>query len=212
MSAGGWGQPPGGYGQPPGGYGQPPGGYGQPPGGYGQPPGGAYGPPPGGGYGQPPGGYGQPTGQPPGYGPGAQGPAPGHPGAMGFAPTHPMGQGMSGGVEFGAGENKVMEETAKWAKGVGFIQFVQAMLQLANFSVFSLIAIPVYCCIGLGFTKGGSSLQAVSRTQGNDVPHLMTALDQFGSAFLIRIVCTCLFAGLILIAMVIGVIAAAASA
>jgi hypothetical protein len=206
---GGYGPPPGGggYGPPAGGGGYggpppggaPPGGYGGPPGGYGGPPGGGYGAPPGGGYGGPPGGYG---GQPPG-GYGAPGMQAGFGGVKGG-----FGGPMGGGVEFGPSENAVLDGAALWSKVLGVVYFVQSAGQLINLNI---IAAPITFFMGLGYWKGGTSLKHVTQTQGNDVQHLMTALDQFGTTFMIRIVCTIILIVFVAILLAIGVIAAIAS-
>ncbi len=162
-----------------------PGGYGPPGGGY-DPPGGGYGPP-GGGYG-PPGGHG---GGPPGYGPlgyGPQGYA-----AQGYGP---QGYGHAPGVEFGPAQNAEIEGTATWARVLGIVGFVQAGYQLLSVNLIGAI---ISLVIALAFFKGGGSLRTVTQTQGQDVHHLISALGQFGSAFMVRIVLTAIGLGLMLL-------------
>ncbi len=169
MQGGGWQPPPGGSGG--GGYGAPPGGGG----GYGPPGGGA---PPG--YGGPPAGY-----APSPYGAG------GGPGAMGGAPAY-------GTYEFNETENAVIDKTAGRAKLWGIISTVVGVLQIcfscgavsrpdmATYLPTGIIAIVV----GLTFLGVGNSLKSVVQTQGNDMAHMMQAMDKISTAFLIQIICT----------------------
>ena len=43
--------------------------------------------------------------------------------------------------------------------------------------------------IGVTFMGVGSSLKMVVQTQGNDLMHMMQALQKMGSAFMVQIVC-----------------------
>ncbi len=164
---------------------------------------GGWQPPPGGGqgYGAPPpgsGGYGQPPG-PPGYG--------GPPPSMGFqqnpygAPQQQpsmMGGGGSYGVyEFNDTENAIIDRAASRAKLWGIISTVLGGLQcfMSCFAIASpLLAtnLPtgiVAIVVGITFMGVGNSLKQVVRTQGNDLMHMMQALDKMGSAFMVQIVC-----------------------
>lgn len=165
------------------------GGWQPPPGG-----GGGYGAPPpgGGGYGQPP-----PGGAPPGYG------AP--PPSMGFqqnpygAPAGGMGVGggQYGNYEFNDMENSVIDKTAGRAKLWGIISITIGALEcmascgavaspgLATNLPTGIVAIVV----GISFLGVGNSLKSVVQTQGNDMMHMMQALQKMGSAFMVQIVC-----------------------
>lgn len=170
---GGWQPPPGG-----GGYGPPGGGYGAPPGGgppgMGGPPG-YGGPPPGQGY-PPPNPYGAPQGAPPAM--------------MGMTPQY-------GNYEFNDYENSIIEKTADRAKLWGIISTTIGALQvvgscgmfaspgLATYLPAGIVAIVV----GVTFMGAGNSLKAVVTTQGNDLMHLMQAMQKMSSAFIIEIIC-----------------------
>lgn len=166
---GGWQPPPGG-----GGYGAPPpggGGYGQPPGGA--PPG--YGaPPPSMGFSQNP--YGAPQG-------------------MGAAPG--MMGGTYGNYEFNDLENSIIDKTAARAKLWGIISTTIGALQclascgaVANAGMASYLPTGIIAIvIGVTFIGVGNSLKMVVQTQGNDLMHMMQALQKIGSAFMIQIVC-----------------------
>ena len=198
---GGWGPPPGGgYGPPGGGgYGAPPPGGappGAPPGAPGGPPG--YGaPPPGGGY-APQNPYGSPQG----------GPQMGQ--QMGGMPG--MGMGMNpaqfGNYEFNDFENSVIDKTAGRAKLWGIISTVIGALQLlgscgmvANASYATYLPSGIIALVvGITFIGVGNSLKSVVQTQGNDMMHMMQAMQKLGSAFMIQIIATII--GIVLVALI----------
>lgn len=160
-----------------------------------QPPpgGGGYGPPGsgGGGYGAPP-----PTQQ--GYG-GAPPPS------MGFSQNPYGGQapggpamGGYGNYEFNDAENQVIDKCAGKAKLWGIISTTIGGLQvlgscgaigspnLITWLPQGIIAIVV----GVTFIGVGNSLKSVVQTQGNDLMHMMQALQKMSTAFTVEIVCT----------------------
>jgi hypothetical protein len=161
-------------------------------------------PPGGGGYGAPPpggGGYGQPPGgAPPGYG--------GAPPSMGFS-QNPYGapQGMPGApgmmsgqygtYEFNELENSIIDKTAARAKLWGIISTTIGALQclascgaVANAGMASYLPTGIIAIVvGVTFLGVGNSLKMVVQTQGNDLMHMMQALQKMGSAFMIQIVC-----------------------
>lgn len=192
---GGWGPPPGGGYGPPGG-----GGYGAPPPG-GAPPGAPGGPP---GYGQPPpgGGYAPPNP----YGPQA-GPQMGQMGGMPGMGGMPMGA-QFGNYEFNDFENSIIDKTASRAKLWGIISTVIGGLQLigscgmvANASYATYLPSGIIALVvGITFIGVGNSLKSVVQTQGNDMMHMMQALQKLGSAFMIQIIATII--GIVLVALI----------
>ena len=167
-----------------------------------QPPpgGGGYGPP-GGGYGGPPPGGGPPsTGGPPGYG---------VPPGQGYAPPNPYGapQGgppamtgltpQYGNYEFNDYENSIIEKTASRAKLWGIISTTIGALQIVgSCGMFASPSLATYLpagivaiVVGVTFIGAGNSLKAVTETQGNDLMHLMQAMQKMSSAFIIEIIC-----------------------
>lgn len=194
------------------------GGWGPPPGG-----GGGYGPPGGGGgYGAPPPG-GAPPGAPPGGPPGYGAPPPGG----GYAPPNPygapqggpqmgMGMGMGGmpmgahfgNYEFNDMENSIIDKTAGRAKLWGIISTVIGSLQLigscgmvqnASYATYLPSGI-IALVVGITFIGVGNSLKSVVHTQGNDMMHMMQAMQKLGSAFMIQIIATII--GIVLIALI----------
>lgn len=186
-----------------------------------------------GGWQPPPGGSGG-YGGPPGYGPQADpyatpnptaptnSPTPTAPtnpyGPPNVGPQGPMGPPMPpmtegyGHYEFNALENSIIDKTARRAKLWGTISLVFGILQvlsscaavvnpgLASQFPTGVIAIVV----GIVFMGVGTSLKNVVQTQGNDVGHMMRALEKLGNAFMIQIVCT--IVGVVLIALFLAVL------
>ena len=163
---------------------------------------GGWQPPPGGGqgYGAPPpggGGYGQSPG-PQGYG--------AAPPSMGFqqnpygaqgAPGMMGGGGAYGSYEFNETENAIIDKAASRAKLWGIISTTIGALEclascgavaspgLATNLPTGIVAIVV----GITFMGVGNSLKMVVQTQGNDLAHMMQALDKMSGAFMVQIVC-----------------------
>ena len=180
----------GGYGPPGGGgYGVPPGGAppgGAPPGGA--PPGAPGGGPPG--YGSPPGGApGAPAG-PPGYGsPPGGAPAPGGaPGAI--APAAGGGQ-----YEFTPDQDAKLSSTGGRLTIAGVVQILWGLGQIVFSWFWGLgqwfynlpISIALIAVGGL-FIATGSSFKEITRTQGNDIDHLMGAVGKLGAAAIVQII------------------------
>ena len=182
---------------------------------------GGWQPPPGGGsgYGAPP-GYGQPPGytQPSyGGGPASMGPNPyGAPGA-------PMGayQGY-GTYEFNDMENQIIDKTAGRAKLWGWISAVLGACQLLGGTCGSLasatmaVYVPygiVMLIVGITFIGVGNSLRSVVQTQGNDIAHMMQAMQKLGSAFFIQsIACIVMLVLAIIISVLVFFVVLAAAA
>ena len=153
---------------------------------------GGYGPGPQPGYQAGPGqGYGAPPQGPPGYAPGMPpgggygGPPPGVQGGMG-------GMGGTGTYEFNDYENSVLMKTAGRAKTWAIVSIVMGILTTMSGCGFVakpdlLLNFPtgiVAIIVGVMFLGVANSLQSVAQTQGNDLAHMMQALDKLGGAFL----------------------------
>jgi hypothetical protein len=184
-----------------------------------QPPpgGGGYGPPGGGG-----GGYGPPGAGPPGYG----GPPPGQ---QGFTQNPYAGPAQNmmqiapsyGSYEFNDYENSVIDKTASRMKLWGIISTVIGGLQIvescgmfwsAQYATNLPIGI-VAIVVGVTFIGAGNSLKAVVTTQGNDLMHMMQAMQKMSSAFIIEIICAIVgFVLAIIGALIVGFIAVAVAA
>ncbi len=96
----------------------------------------------------------------------------------------------TGHYEFTPAQNEILKKAATWA-GVlawilmasGGLMAIGGILSLDASAIGVLIAAAIYFMIGLNFRGAAVSMKAVVETAGNDIDHLMTALDKLGSAF-----------------------------
>ena len=142
-----------------------------------------------------------------GYGTGGYGP-PGAPLAPGAPPPqHAL-------------ESAVLSRTASRAKLWGVISAVLGVTQmvgscgmLASSSLGLLLPLGIVALIvGLTFIGVGNSLEAAARTQGQDMPHLMSAMQKLTTAFTVQIVCNVIGVVLFAVMMVFLFFAAIVSA
>lgn len=116
------------------------------------------------------------------------------------------GAGGAGLYEFTGAQNQIVGKTATWAKAWGWIGILTgALMALGGIftlpvGVANLVFGGFYIFIGMLFKGAGDALQAVVDTAGNDIAHLMTALEKLGTAFKITGI-------LMLIGFVLGVVA-----
>jgi hypothetical protein len=151
---------------------------------------------------------------------------------MGFA-QNPYGapQGMSGApgmmsgsygsYEFNEMENSIIDKTAGRAKLWGVISTTIGALQclascgaVANPTMATNLPSGIIAVVvGITFMGVGSSLKMVVQTQGNDLMHMMQALQKMGSAFMVQIICTIVgFVLAVLIFMLLAFVLVAAAA
>ena len=126
---------------------------------------------------------------------------------QGYAPPNPYGTphgtGMMGPTpqygtyEFNDYENSIIEKTASRAKLWGIISTTIGALQVVgSCGMFASPTLATYLPAGIGaivvgvtFIGAGNSLRAVVSTQGNDLMHLMQAMQKMSTAFIIEIIC-----------------------
>ena len=92
--------------------------------------------------------------------------------------------------EFTPEQNEVLESAARWVGVFAWIMIASSIimtiggvLSADEGSIGALIAAAVYFTVGMSFRGSASSMQEVVKTEGNDIPHLMAALDSLASAF-----------------------------
>jgi hypothetical protein len=119
-----------------------------------------------------------------------------------------MNPGAYGNYEFNDMENAVIDKTASRAKLWGIISITIGALEcmascgavaspgLATNLPTGIVAIVV----GISFLGVGNSLKSVVQTQGNDMMHMMQAMQKLGSAFMIQIIATII--GIVLVALI----------
>jgi hypothetical protein len=125
--------------------------------------------------------------------------------------AQPYGGGMGGGYEFDHQQNMVIQQAAFWARLLGIFLIITGCVGLLNCNI---ITFALDLAVGIAFLGGASAFTAVVNTQGNDVMHLMQALDKIGRAFKIRVIVTFIAVGLmalLAVLMVVLLIGAAAS-
>ncbi len=106
------------------------------------------------------------------------------------------------GYEFTVPQNVIIQKTATYARLWGIISIVLGAIQVL---VGQLPGGIVSIVIGLVFVGVAGSLKAVVVTEGNDIDHMMAALQKLGNAFLIQVIAT-------VVAVVLGILAVSAAA
>jgi len=102
----------------------------------------------------------------------------------------------AGTYEFSRAENDVITTTSRWIRIFGWLQIVCGAITL----IMGLITLPagvatlvgggLYFLIGWYLKGAGDSLKAVVNTTGDDLAHLMSALEKLGLAFKIVVIMT----------------------
>jgi len=97
---------------------------------------------------------------------------------------------QSGRYEFTPAQNEILKKAATWTglfawimMGSAGLMAVGGVLTAEASSIGALIVAAIYFIIGLSFRGAVTSLKAVVQTEGNDIEHLMGAIDKLGSAF-----------------------------
>ncbi len=100
---------------------------------------------------------------------------------------YPPQQGGPGGApyEFGSQENVVIRDAAKWMTVLAVTNGLAALAGLDSVGGMGRFLSLVVSALLL---MGASSLKQVVDTQGNDVGHLMAALDRLHTVFTLRVV------------------------
>jgi hypothetical protein len=102
-----------------------------------------------------------------------------------------------GTYEFNEYENSIIDKTASRAKLWGIISTTIGALQIVgSCGMFASPTLATYLpagivaiVVGITFIGAGNSLKAVVTTQGNDLMHLMQAMQKMSTAFIIEIIC-----------------------
>ncbi len=91
------------------------------------------------------------------------------------------------GYEFSESENVTLNGAATWTLVLGCILILEGLSRLVgkNSSILSLI---VNVAMGILLITASQSLKKVTTSQGQDVPHLIKALESFDQMLLIRVI------------------------
>ena len=114
------------------------------------------------------------------------------------------------GYEFTASQNAIIQKTATYARLWGIFSVVvggiQILMGLSNW-----IELPsgiVSIVIGMAFIGAAASLKAVVDTEGNDIDHMMAAVQKLGTAFLVQVIVTVAAVVIVILAGILAVSAA----
>jgi len=115
--------------------------------------------------------------------------------------------------EFNDAENETIGKAARWigfwawvAIGTGVVSGLAALMeQEVGGRIGGLIAATIYVMIGFFFQSAAGSMKSVVVTIGDDITHLMSALDRLAAAFKIMgILVIVLVVAILLLLMVAG--------
>lgn len=95
--------------------------------------------------------------------------------------------------EFSKTENATISRTSRWAKALAVMFFITTAVQVINLNILGIL---VDLAIGVTFWRGAFLLDTVVRTEDDDVPNMMGALQQLQTAFTIRIILTAIAAAI----------------
>jgi hypothetical protein len=109
--------------------------------------------------------------------------------------------------EFTAEENEILAELALWSGILGTLKLVQAVIGILGKN---LIGGAIELAVGLSLLGGRKALRAAVDTSGNDVDHLMVAVDKLATVFQLRLILSLLGAIAIVFLVVVFAILAAA--
>ncbi|MDX1493816.1 MAG: hypothetical protein R3253_07155 [Longimicrobiales bacterium] len=115
--------------------------------------------------------------------------------------------------EFGPHENEVIGSAAKWIGYWSWIAIISGILMglgglVGEDPIGGLIMGAIYVIVGAYFRGAAASMREVVSTAGNDVAHLMTALDKLAAAF--KVMVLLVFIGVVLATVVAVVVAVGA--
>lgn len=107
----------------------------------------------------------------------------------------------AGSHEFGPEENAVIGNAAKWIGYWSWIAILSGVLTglgalVSEDPIGSVIMGTIYVIVGAYFRGAAASMDEVVSTAGNDVAHLMTALDKLSAAF--KVMVLLVFIGVVL--------------
>ena len=110
-------------------------------------------------------------------------------------------QPQSYDYEFTPEQNVTIASTSLWARVLGIVMIVVGVASLLNCNIIALI---IDLIVGIYLLGGASSLSMVVNTQGNDIAHMVQAIDKLGSAFKTRVIVTLI--ALVLVIMLFAVV------
>jgi len=98
------------------------------------------------------------------------------------------------GYEFKSAEDEVIGGLARWVGIFAWFSLIAGMVMAAGglltapAGLLNVVGGSVYIFIGMWLRGAGKSLQSVVTTEGDDIAHLMSALENLRSAFMAMVV------------------------
>lgn len=100
----------------------------------------------------------------------------------------------SGGYEFSAAENQVLGKTAFWVTWWAWIAIIGGLITAVSGiftmpgGIVSLVGGGISLLLGMYFRDSAKAMRNVVETAGNDITHLMMAMEKLGSAFKVYVI------------------------
>ena len=99
-------------------------------------------------------------------------------------------EGSASDYEFTPAQNEVLAKASRWITLFAWTMILSAVIMTVGGvlsedegAISALIAAAVYFIIGVNFRSSARSMSEVVQTEGNDIDHLVTAVDDLGDAF-----------------------------
>ena len=93
--------------------------------------------------------------------------------------------GPNAGYEFNDNENEIIKSAASWAQILGVITYITALSNLCSKNFLGMI---LSAAVGSLFMAVAGAFKKIVTSEGDDVGHLMVALQRFGTILLVRLV------------------------
>ena len=87
--------------------------------------------------------------------------------------------------EFSSVENETIGGIGKWSKTLAILLFIEGGFALLNGDV---VEFACSLFIGLALYRAAGAFTLIVDTEGSDIDHLLTAMEQVGNALLVRII------------------------
>ena len=98
------------------------------------------------------------------------------------------------GYEFSPSEEKVFTSAARWTMALGVLMVGQAALDIV---VSGRMTGYVTIIVSISLIVASTAFRKVTTSKGNDIQHLMSALNSLGHVFIARLIGLLLIAGII---------------
>jgi hypothetical protein len=109
--------------------------------------------------------------------------------------------------EFTQEENETLDELAVWSGGLAIVKFIQGGLGILGQNPLGAMAEVI---VGVSLMSARKALRSAVTTEGNDIDHLLQAVDKLSTVFLVRWIIAIIIV-VVLALLVVAVVALAAS-